>query len=205
MASARKKTPADPPAKPAPKSARQRKDDFEKKQREKDRVPVLVYLSKDAKHYLEALRRIGRISKTGPTTNAEVLESLLTSATTAAAIEDAQEAVASVKPRTRGERAQLAQTLLNKVDDLLSKADLKGGVWSLHHASRYRWSADVARTVMDRVRAGAGAEDLQWLLYELIDDYVDDLLEYLHDIGEASAEEREALAWIRAQLGLRRT
>lgn len=204
MAPGHKKTQVDSPAKREPKSARQRKEDFEKKQRDAGRLAVIVHLSRDAKNHLAALRRAGRLSKTGPTTNADVIESLLTSATTMAAIEDAQEAIVAAKPRTRGAPAQRAHTLLNKVDDLLVNADLEESVLSLHDVSRFRWSADVARSAMECVRAGATAEDLQWLLYDLIDAYIESLFDYPNLPDGASAEDREALAWIRAQLGLRR-
>lgn len=205
MAPARKKTQVESPPKRNPKSARQRKEDFEKRQRDAGRVAVIVHLSRDAKNHLTALRRVGRLSKTGPTTNADVIESLLTSATTMAAIEDAQDVILGAKPRTRGAAAQRAHTLLNKVDDLLGNADLEDSLLSQHDISRYPWSADVARNIMERVGAGAKAEDLQWLLYDLIDDYFASLLEYPAFIDEASAEDRKALAWIRAQLGLRRS
>lgn len=204
MATTRKRAQLDQAPQRKPKTARERKQDFEKKQRDKGRVAVIVHLSADAKHNLEALRRIGRLTKTGPTTNAEVIESLLTAAATSARIEDAEDAVAAAKPRTRGRRAQRAQTLLNKVDDLLATADLEGQLASLHEAWRYGWSVDVARNVMKRVRAGAGAEDLQWLFYDVIEDYVGSLLEYPFELDEPEAEDRETLAWMRAQLGLRR-
>lgn len=203
MTKTRKRTPDQPP-KREPKSAEQRKEDFEKKQRDAGRRAVIVHLSADARHNLTALRRIGRLSKAGPTTNADVLESLLTSATTMAAIENAQPEIAAAKPRTRGAAAERAQALFKKVDALLSDMDLEAEVLADHRASRYGWACAVACEVMDEVRAGADVEDLQWYFYDLIDDYVMDLLDDRDLMGGASANDRDTLAWVRAQLGLRR-
>ena len=158
-----------------PKSPAQRKEEFEKKQKDAGRSATIIHLSQEAKKQLAKLRALGRRSKDGPSTNAEILDKLLTSEVVFGVISSAVNDDAGSIRGNGSDNASNARAPLDLMDDQIEFGMHRDDILIQHKALHHKWSSNAAKLVASRFGLEGNLDDLRWLLHDLVDDYVEEI------------------------------
>ncbi|MDN3919401.1 hypothetical protein [Roseateles violae] len=185
MTEKKKQSPPVKTQKPPAKTAKERKDDYVNRMRNRggsadptrpERWAVVVHLTKEAKDRLKSLRTQNTLDGSDPTTNDAIVEELLLS-------ERSSTATAAVAPRdlTPSQAARITKLLEALEEKLPAPAQLLQVLIDNHRAAMLRAAGEITETARSMFAEGVAASDLKWTVSDLLDKYVHDLVDGLID------------------------